>query len=55
MLIPYGKQHITESDIESVVEVLKSKFLTKQILSNPTYQFSKTALLYNFTNTLLEI
>jgi len=27
--IPYGKQHITEEDINSVVEVLKSDFLTQ--------------------------
>lgn len=27
--IPYGKQHITEDDINSVVEVLKSDFLTQ--------------------------
>lgn len=27
--IPYGKQHITEADIQSVVDVLKSNFLTQ--------------------------
>ncbi len=27
--IPYGRQHITEEDIEAVVEVLKSDFLTQ--------------------------
>lgn len=27
--IPYGKQHITEEDIQAVVEVLKSEFLTQ--------------------------
>jgi len=27
--IPYGKQHITQADIEAVVEVLKSDFLTQ--------------------------
>ena len=29
MKIPYGKQHITEEDIQAVVEVLKSDFLTQ--------------------------
>lgn len=29
MLIPYGKQHITEEDIQAVVDVLKSDFLTQ--------------------------
>ena len=28
-MIPYGKQDITDSDIESVVSVLKSDFLTQ--------------------------
>ena len=28
-MIPYGRQHITESDISAVVEVLKSPFLTQ--------------------------
>ncbi|MEX0681614.1 MAG: aminotransferase class I/II-fold pyridoxal phosphate-dependent enzyme [Balneolales bacterium] len=28
-MIPYGRQHITEEDIEAVVEVLKSDFLTQ--------------------------
>lgn len=28
-MIPYGKQHITEEDIQSVVEVLKSDYLTQ--------------------------
>ena len=28
-MIPYGKQEITQSDIDSVVEVLKSDFLTQ--------------------------
>ena len=29
MMIPYGKQEITSDDIESVVKVLKSDFLTQ--------------------------
>src|SRR5690554_3479530 len=29
MLIPYGKQYITEEDIQAVVDVLKSDFLTQ--------------------------
>ena len=28
-MIPYGRQNITKDDIESVVEVLKSDFLTQ--------------------------
>lgn len=28
-IIPYGRQHITDADIEAVVEVLKSDFLTQ--------------------------
>ena len=28
-MIPYGRQHITEADIEAVVEVLRSDFLTQ--------------------------
>ena len=28
-MIPYGRQDITQSDIESVVEVLRSDFLTQ--------------------------
>ena len=28
-MIPYGKQDITQADIDSVVGVLKSKFLTQ--------------------------
>ena len=28
-MIPYGKQEITQSDIDSVIEVLKSDFLTQ--------------------------
>ena len=27
--IPYGRQHITDADIEAVVSVLKSDFLTQ--------------------------
>jgi len=27
--IPYGKQHITEEDIQAVVDVLKSEWLTQ--------------------------
>ena len=28
-MIPYGKQDINETDIEAVIEVLKSDFLTQ--------------------------
>lgn len=28
-MIPYGRQHITEEDIQAVVETLKSDFLTQ--------------------------
>lgn len=28
-MIPYGKQHITQQDVDSVIEVLKSDFLTQ--------------------------
>ena len=28
-VIPYGRQHITEADIEAVVQVLKSDYLTQ--------------------------
>lgn len=35
--IPYGRQHITEADIEAVVAVLKSDFLT-QGLQVPTFE-----------------
>ena len=28
-IIPYGKQNITQEDIEAVVEILKSDFLTQ--------------------------
>ena len=28
-MIPYGKQNISEEDIEKVVEVLKSDFITQ--------------------------
>ena len=28
-MIPYGKQDITQSDIDAVIEVLKSDFLTQ--------------------------
>ena len=31
-MIPYGKQDITQSDIDAVTEVLKSDFLTSQNL-----------------------
>ena len=27
-MIPYGKQHITDEDIEAVIKVLKSEYLT---------------------------
>ena len=29
MIIPYGKQNISQADIDSVIEVLKSDFLTQ--------------------------
>ena len=29
MLIPYGKQDITEGDIQAVINVLRSDFLTQ--------------------------
>ena len=28
-IIPYGKQHITEEDIQAVIEALKSDYLTQ--------------------------
>ena len=28
-MIPYGRQHITQDDIDSVTEILKSDFLTQ--------------------------
>ena len=28
-IIPYGKQHITQADIDAVVEVLRSDYLTQ--------------------------
>ena len=27
-MIPYGKQHITDEDIDAVIKVLKSEYLT---------------------------
>ena len=48
-MIPYGRQNITDKDIESVVEVLKSDFITqgpaienfeKEIIKKAQCQFS---------------
>ena len=41
-VIPYGKQNITEIDIEAVVRVLKSDFLTQgPVISEFENAFSK--------------
>jgi UDP-4-amino-4,6-dideoxy-N-acetyl-beta-L-altrosamine transaminase len=42
-MIPYGRQHVTEADIEAVVEVLRSDFLTQGPM---VPQFEKTVAEY---------